>query len=108
MYTCIIIARIVLSGRALDVLDKLVEGDKWLVNNEFSVADIAVGSYLNYVPVFFRNVSKLQRANLGKYMVRCASRPAFAKAFGDDHAELVIKKVPTWIGDAKPSGFKLF
>ena len=85
-------------GRALDVLEKLLANSEYLCDNEFSVADVAVASYLNYVPVFFGNVRKLpNRPNIGNYMIRCASRPAFAKAFGNDHANLIKQKVPTWI-----------
>ena len=34
-------------NRALDTLEKILEGKDYLVNNEFSVADVAVASYLN-------------------------------------------------------------
>ena len=96
-------------GRALDVLDNMLGSKEWLVDNKFSVADVAVGSYLNYVPIFFRGISKLSRTNVGKYMIRCAERPAYAKAFGDDHAALIKAKVPGWIGgESKAGGFKLF
>jgi glutathione S-transferase len=82
------------------MLDRLLSDREFIVDNEFSVADVAVASYLNYVPVFFGGaIRKLpsSRANLGKYMIRCAQRPAFAKAFGKDHTDLILQKVPTWI-----------
>ena len=85
-------------SKALDTLEKLLSSSDFLVNNQFSVADVAIASYLNYVPVFFGNVRKLpNRPSIAKYMVNCANRPAFAKAFGDDHARLVSQKVPTWV-----------
>jgi glutathione S-transferase len=43
------------AGKGLDQLEKILSTSDWLVNNEFSVADVAVGAYLNYVPVFFGN-----------------------------------------------------
>jgi len=85
-------------SKGLDILEKLLSNNEFLVNNQFSVADVAVASYLNYVPVFFGNVRKLpNRPSIARYMVTCANRPAFAKAFGDDHAKLVSQKVPTWV-----------
>lgn len=82
---------------ALDKLEAILNDKEWLVNNAFSVADVAVGSYLNYVPVFFRKADPSSRANIVKYMLRCAERPAFAEAFGQDHAELVKRSAATWL-----------
>jgi len=42
----------------------------YIVDNEFSVADVAVASYLNYVPIFFRNANLSIRPNIVKYMRR--------------------------------------
>lgn len=91
--------------RKLDVLDDLLSKSDWLVGNKFSVADIAVASYLNYVPVFFSNVNPSARKNLCRYMSRSAERPLFAKAFGDDHAGLILAKTKGWIeGKAATKG----
>ena len=85
-------------NKGLDTLEKILAGKEYLVNNEFSVADVAVASYLNYVPVFFGSVRKLpNRPNIGKYMIRCAQRPAFAKAFGEGHANQVVSKATEWM-----------
>ena len=84
-------------NKALDTLEKILSKSDYLVNNEFSVADVAVASYLNYVPVFFGSVRKLpNRPNIGKYMIRCAQRPAYARAFGEGHANQVIQKAADW------------
>ena len=84
-------------NKALDTLEKLLGKSDYLVDNQFSVADVAVGSYLNYVPIFFGSVRKLpNRPNIGKYMIRCASRPAFVKAFGEGHANQVKTKAAEW------------
>ena len=88
-------------GKALDVLENILSKSDWLVDNEFSVADVAVGSYLNYVPVFFRSVNPVNRPNMVKYMLRCSQRPAFTKAFGDDHANLVIRNAQGWLEGSK-------
>ena len=90
-------------NKSLDVLEKMLATKDWLVDNEFSVADVAVGSYLNYVPIFFRGVNPASRPNLVKYMLRCAERPAFAKAFGDDHADTIKKLAPQWLSSGGSS-----
>jgi glutathione S-transferase/alpha,alpha-trehalase len=43
-------------NKQLDILDKILSSNEWLVNNQFSVADVAVASYLNYVPLFFNRL----------------------------------------------------
>jgi glutathione S-transferase/alpha,alpha-trehalase len=97
------------ASKALDTLENLLAKKEWLVDNKFSIADVAVGSYLNYVPVFFRSVNPVDRPNIVKYMERCAQRPAFAKAFGDDHTNLVLSKTKTWTSSQKTGNpFKFF
>eukprot|EP00601_Ochromonadales_sp_CCMP2298_P016686 CAMPEP_0173238002 /NCGR_PEP_ID=MMETSP1142-20121109/12388_1 /TAXON_ID=483371 /ORGANISM="non described non described, Strain CCMP2298" /LENGTH=160 /DNA_ID=CAMNT_0014168803 /DNA_START=195 /DNA_END=677 /DNA_ORIENTATION=+ len=81
-------------NKALDRLEQILGQCDWLVDNTFSVADCAVGSYLNYVPVFFRGAKPSVRPNIAKYMRRCAERPAFAEAFGKDHADAVRRACP--------------
>jgi glutathione S-transferase len=89
-------------NRAVDVLEKLLGGTDFIVDNTFSLADVAVASYLNYVPVFFK-CNLASRPNIVKYMVRCAERPAFRAAFGDDHADVIIRKGEEWLGPKKAS-----
>merc|ERR1719217_156737 len=43
------------SIKQVAVLEKILSENEWLVGGEFSVADVACGSYLNYVPIFFPN-----------------------------------------------------
>jgi glutathione S-transferase len=95
-------------NKALDTLERLLSEKTWLVDNEFSVADVAVGSYLNYVPVFFGSVNPSKRPNLVKYMIRCAEREPFAKAFGSDHAEVITRKGASWLGSGGGSKPGLF
>lgn len=82
--------------RALDVLNRILESSEWLVDDKFSVADVAVGSYLNYVPVFFRDVNPTNRQGVVRYMERCANREKFAEAFGEEHATFVKQKAKLW------------
>jgi len=80
-------------NKSMDTLEEILGQSEWLVDNEFSVADVAVASYLNYVPVFFGNIDLSRRPNVAAYMKRCAARPSFAKAFGEQHAAAVASQV---------------
>lgn len=80
-------------GKAMDTLENILSKSDWLVDNEFSVADVAVASYLNYVPVFFGQTDMRQRPKVAEYMKRCAARPAFVEAFGDQHAAAIAAQV---------------
>ena len=77
-------------GRAVSVLDQLLSESDYLVDNDFSVADVAVCSYLNYVPLFFPSV-RLNSPNIVSrgYMHARAERPAFAKALRSAGAMLM-------------------
>ena len=60
-------------------------------------ADVRWRIVADYVPVFFPNADLSRTANIAKYMQRCAARPAFAQAFGDQHAALVQAKTTAWL-----------
>lgn len=98
--------------KGLDILDSILGTSDYLVDNNFSIADVACASYLNYVPIFFGNADLSLRPSICKYMARCAERPAYARAFGEDHADLVIKKVEEWtssgVGGGGAGGTKKF
>lgn len=105
-------------GKTLDTLESILElkrlsgavaaaegrGDEegWLCG-DFGVADCAVGSYLNYVPVFFPNVNPGSRPNICSYMLRCAERTAFSEAFGAGHAGMIREKAPAWLQSGSSS-----
>ena len=78
------------ASRSVGRLEEILGEREWLVDGEFSIADVAVGSYLNYVPIFFGNANLGATPNIVAYMKRCAERPAFAKAFGGGHAQAVL------------------
>lgn len=90
--------------RSVDTLEEMLGEREWLVDGEFSVADVAVAAYLNYVPLFFPDVDLSRRPNMASYMLRCASRPAFAKAFGAQHAALVQSKASGWLKAGASAG----
>jgi len=92
------------SLRSVATLEKILSENEWLVDGEFSVADVAVGAYLNYVPIFFPDADLAKTPAIAKYMKACAERPAFAKAFGDGHAQLVQKKADAWLSAGGGAG----
>lgn len=69
-------------NKRIDVLEKLLSKQEFLVEGEFSLADVAVASYLLYVPQFFQGTDLSRWPNLVLYMKRCAEREAYGKAFG--------------------------
>jgi glutathione S-transferase len=83
--------------RSVEVLEDLLGRCQWLVDDQFSVADVAIGSYLNYVPLFFPQADLSARPHIAAYMLRCAERPAFGEAFGAQHAGLVQAKAAGWL-----------
>jgi glutathione S-transferase/alpha,alpha-trehalase len=85
----------------LDRFEEILGSPKnspYLLGETFTVADVAVAAYLTYVPIFFPDVSPTMRPNTVRYMKRCAERPAFGKAFGEDNAQVIIAKINAWLG----------
>jgi glutathione S-transferase/alpha,alpha-trehalase len=57
----------------------------------FSLADVAVASYLLYVVQFFPQVQLAQKwPNMVQYMIDAASRPAYQQAFGGNTQSEVV------------------
>ena len=77
---------------------------------DFSVADVAVASYLLYIPQFFPDVHWGRLPAIAAYMARCASRPAYARAFGEPLAAALAAKLRDQAaeGPRDPAGPKLF
>lgn len=69
-------------NKRIDVLDKLLSKQEFLVDGGFSLADVAVASYLLYVPQFFQGVDLSRWPNVVRYMKQCAERKAYGEAFG--------------------------
>jgi glutathione S-transferase len=68
--------------KQFDVLEKtLADGREFLVNKEFSVADISVGYACNFLKMLQLD-DEARFPNVRKYTERVTSRPAFQKAFG--------------------------
>lgn len=76
-------------NRRIDRLDAIFSKQDFLVEGGFSLADVAVASYLLYVPQFFRDIDLSRWPNVMRYMRDCASREAYGKAFGEVQQYLV-------------------
>lgn len=64
--------------QVFDVLDRAVEKGPWLLGEEFSAADVVIGSGLNFAIRLFKMVPA--RPSFDRYLDRCAARPAFQRA----------------------------
>ena len=64
--------------QVFDVLDRAVEKGPWLLGEDFSAADVVIGSGLNFAIRLFRMVPA--RPSFDSYLDRCAARPAFQRA----------------------------
>ena len=64
--------------QVFDVLDKAVETGPWLLGENFSAADIVIGSGLNFAIRAFKMVPT--RPSFDRYLDRCMAREAFRAA----------------------------
>jgi len=64
--------------QVFDVLDKALEKGPWILGDDFSAADIVIGSGLNFAIKIFNMVPT--RPSFDRYIERCAARPAFQRA----------------------------
>jgi glutathione S-transferase len=64
--------------RVFDVLDAALGRGPWLLGENFSAADIAIGSALNFSVRLFKMVPS--RPSFEAYIARCMARPAFQRA----------------------------
>lgn len=64
--------------QVFDVLDNAVSKGPWILGEEFSAADIAICSGLNFAIKIFNMVPT--RPSFDRYIERCSARPAFQRA----------------------------
>eukprot|EP00403_Amphidinium_massartii_P043897 CAMPEP_0178436542 /NCGR_PEP_ID=MMETSP0689_2-20121128/34493_1 /TAXON_ID=160604 /ORGANISM="Amphidinium massartii, Strain CS-259" /LENGTH=286 /DNA_ID=CAMNT_0020058641 /DNA_START=26 /DNA_END=883 /DNA_ORIENTATION=- len=75
--------------RQIARFNEILEGRKFILGDEFSVADVAIGSYLLYVLLFFPNTDVTKWPNVRLYMKSLCERDAYAKAFGPKTAQML-------------------
>ncbi|KZD25625.1 glutathione S-transferase family protein [Tardiphaga robiniae] len=64
--------------RVFDVLEAALDEGPWILGAQFSAADIAIGSGLNFAVRNFKMVPS--RPAFERYLDRCSARPAFQRA----------------------------
>jgi glutathione S-transferase len=64
--------------QVFDVLDAVLAEGPWILGDEFTAADIVIGSGLNFAVRLFKMVPP--RASFDAYIARCMARPAFQRA----------------------------
>ena len=66
------------ASRVFDVLDAALAKGPWILGENFSAADVAIGSALNFSVRLFKMVPS--RPSFEAYISRCIARPAFQRA----------------------------
>jgi len=64
--------------RVFDVLDAGLEQGPWILGENFSAADIVIGSGLNFAVRLFKMIPA--RPSFDRYIDACTARPAFQRA----------------------------
>ena len=90
----------------MDKLNDILSSREFLLGDEFTIADVAVASYLLYVPQFFRDVDLSRWPHLVRYMRTCASREYYSAAFTPGVAQYLISTLESMQGRDKSE--KLF
>mmetsp|Transcript_4976 Transcript_4976/g.7547 ORF Transcript_4976/g.7547 Transcript_4976/m.7547 type:complete len:219 (+) Transcript_4976:62-718(+) len=85
-------------NKRLRALDTIL-GDKEYILEQFSVADVAIASYLLYIPQFFGPKINFgaRYPNIANYMKRCASREAYRKAYPQE-TDTILAICETYFG----------
>jgi len=77
--------------KKIERLESLLADRTWLLGDDFSVADVAVASYLLYGLMFFQDLNIGKWPNIARYMATAAERPAYARAFGPKTAQMLAE-----------------
>jgi glutathione S-transferase len=73
--------------RVFDVLDQALQKGPWILGEDFSAADIAIGAGLNAAVRAFKMAPS--RPSFERYLDACAARPAFQRAMALSEGEKV-------------------
>jgi glutathione S-transferase len=94
-------------NKRIDTLEEMLSKKDYLVDGGFSMADVAVASYLLYVPQFFQGIDLSRWPNVVNYMKRCAERPAYGEAFGSNVQQYLVSSLDE-MGGGKKKLFGVF
>jgi glutathione S-transferase/alpha,alpha-trehalase len=78
------------------------------VEGGFSIADVAVASYLLYVPQFFRDIDLSRWPHVVNYMKRCAERKSYGDAFGTNVQKYLVSYLNAMGGQQDKKIFGIF
>ena len=78
------------------------------MGEDLTVADVAVASYLLYVVQFFPDINLSTWPHMVRYMKDCASREAYAKAYGAPVQAFLVDKLEVMGSEAANGSKKLF
>jgi len=98
-------------NRRVDALDRILSGRQFLLGDgeeNFSLADVAVGAYLLYVPQFFPDVDLSRWQHIMRFMKDCVSRDAYSNAFGPNVQQTLISRLDAMGGGEKKKIFGMF
>ncbi|MGI8500928.1 MAG: glutathione S-transferase family protein [Hassallia sp.] len=68
--------------RLMTPLDEILEEQPFILGNEFTVADVAVGSVLGYIPIMLK-LDLSAYPSISNYIKQMTQRPAFQKSMGN-------------------------
>ena len=84
-------------NKRIDKLNNILATSSYLVpggEEGFSLADVAVSSYLLYVVQFFPDIELYSRwPNVVRYMKECAQRENYQKAFGSNVQKFLLNRL---------------
>lgn len=80
-------------NRRIDTIDQLLSSQAYMTGDNFTIADVAIASYLLYVPQFFQDIDLSRWPNVVRYMQDCANREMYGKAFGKPVQNFLLQKL---------------
>jgi glutathione S-transferase len=98
-------------NKRIDVIDKILSEKEFIVDGGFSLADVAIASYLLYVPQFFQGINLSRWPNVVRYMKQCAGRDAYGEAFGSNVQQYLLSalgEMENGSGEEKKKLFGMF
>ncbi len=70
--------------RLLRILDEKIQGQDYLIGNEFGIVDISLFPWVMWLDIFYKASSQLELSsykNVSAWVTRCKERPATKKGF---------------------------
>ena len=95
-------------NKRIDALEKILSEKEFLADGGFSLADVAVASYLLYVPQFFQGIDLSRWPNVVRYMKQCAGRDAYGEAFGSNVQQNLVAALGEMENGEKKKLFGMF